>query len=399
MLAAGFLFTALLLFYVGYLLRCAWHWGRLRPNAPANDLPKVSVIIPARNEAANIGACLEAVFAQDYPADAVEVIVVNDHSEDATAGIAVATARNHLGGEGVSFLNEANGGVPESGDANPGSGMRFQLLNLEAQTGPAYKKAAVAYGIRQSQGEIIVTTDADCTMGRGWLRAMVGGFEAGTGLVSGPVELQSGDAFTQMQALEFMGLIAVGAASIASGDPTMCNGANLAYRRRAYEEVGGFSGIDHIASGDDELLMHKIAAHGHWKVAFMKREEAIVRTPAQGTWAQFRAQRIRWVSKSGQYKRRGITAILVLSYLAMLGFPVLAVGGIWEPRLWWLLLGHLAMKILAEAAVLVPAARFFDKLRLLPWLPVEQVAHIAYVLWVGIAGQRKSYQWKGRTVR
>ncbi|MFN8394757.1 MAG: glycosyltransferase [Bacteroidia bacterium] len=398
MLVGGFIFTALLLFYVGYLVRCAWHWGRLRANASADEpLPRVSVIIPARNEAANIEACLNAVFAQDYPADALEVIVVNDHSEDATAGIAVAVARNHLGADAVSFAHPIGENVSGGGSSSVGG--RFRLLNLDAQTGPAYKKAAVAFGIRQSRGEIIVTTDADCTMGPGWLRAMVGGFSEETGLVSGPVELASWDGFTQMQALEFMGLIAVGAASIAAGSPTMCNGANLAYRRRAYDEVGGFSGIDHIASGDDELLMHKIAAQGHWKVAFMKRKVAIVRTPAQGTWAEFKAQRIRWVSKSGQYKRRGITAILVLSYLAVLGFPVLAVAGIWEHRLWWLMLGHLALKIVAEAAVLVPAARFFDKLRLLPWLPVEQVAHIAYVLWVGIAGQRKSYQWKGRTVK
>lgn len=397
MLVGGFFFTALLLFYVGYLIRCAWYWGRLRvPETEEGRLPTVSVIVPARNEAANIEACLRAIFAQDYPADAVEVIVVNDHSEDATAGLAVAVARNHLGAEVVSFLNEGEPGT--DGEASA-STVRFQLLNLEAQTGPAYKKAAVAFGIRQSRGEIIVTTDADCTMGPGWLRAMVGGFGPETGLVSGPVELESWDAFTQMQALEFMGLVAVGAASIGAGAPTMCNGANLAYRRRAYEEVGGFSGIDHIASGDDELLMHKIAAAGGWRVAFMKRVDATVRTPAQGTWAQFRAQRIRWVSKSGQYKRRGITAILVLSYLAMLGFPLLAVAGIWDHRLWWLLLGHLALKIMAEAAVLVPAAGFFDKLRLLAWLPVEQVAHIGYVLWVGIAGQRKSYQWKGRTVR
>ncbi|HEX2900931.1 MAG TPA: glycosyltransferase [Bacteroidia bacterium] len=372
MLVAGFLFTALMLFYVGYLLRSAWYWGRMDGHQVNGELPTVSVIVPARNEAANVGDCLRAILAQDYPADRMELILVNDHSEDATVAIARQVAAGHP---------------------------IFKLLDLEMQTGAAYKKAAVAKGIAASRGEIIVTTDADCVMGPDWLRTMMAQFDAGTGLVSGPVLLEGKSIFGQFQALEFMGLIAVGAASIASGSPTMCNGANLAYRRAAYDAVGGFAGIDHIASGDDELLMHKIARLPQFRILFAKDRAAIVRTHAQETWTAFKQQRIRWVSKSRHYERSAITNTLVLSYLAMLGFPVLLMAGFWDARLWWLMLAHLGMKLLAEAAVLVPAAVFFGKLQLLRWLPFEQAAHIAYVLWVGIAGNRKSYDWKGRNVK
>lgn len=372
MLIPAFILTGLLLFYVGYLLRSAWYWGKLEEPVQGGDhLPRVAVIVPARNEATHIVACVQAILAQDYPRGLMEVIVVNDHSEDDTAALAQAAA---------------------------GHDPRFRILSLEAQTGPAYKKAAVAQGIAASSSELIVTTDADCVMGPQWLRSLVGCFDAGTGLVSGPVLLEGKGLFAEFQALEFMGLIAVGAAAIAAGHPTMCNGANLAYRRTAYEAVGGFAGIDHIASGDDELLMHKVAAMPQFQVRFAKLAAAIVRTPAQPTWEAFKQQRIRWVSKSRHYKRKAITLVLVLSYMAMLGFPLLAMAGMWDARLWGLLGLHAVLKLAAEAAVLVPAAIFFGKLPLLRWLPLEQAAHIAYVLWVGIAGNVTSYQWKGREV-
>ncbi|MEY3443660.1 MAG: hypothetical protein RLZZ519_1941 [Bacteroidota bacterium] len=372
MLLLGFLFTALMLFYVGYLLRCAWFWSRIQVEAPLAEFPIVSVIVPARNEAANVAACVKAILDQNYPKDRFELILVNDHSEDDTVVIANQAA-----------LGNSN----------------FKAVHLEMKSGSAYKKAAVAQGIGACRGEIIVTTDADCTMGPDWLRTMVAQFDADAGLVSGPVLLDGKSIFGQFQALEFMGLIAVGAASIAAGSPTMCNGANLAYRRAAYDAVGGFAGIDHIASGDDELLMHKIATLPQFKIRFAKDRRAIVHTHAQETWAAFKQQRIRWVSKSRHYQRSSITWILILSYLAMLGFPLLIIGGIWDSNLWWLFLLHLGMKMLAEAMVLVQSAVFFDKLRLLRWLPFEQAAHIAYVLWVGLAGNRKNYSWKGRSVK
>lgn len=362
----------LMLFYAGYLLRIAWHFSRIKPaTQPPQTLPTITVIVPARNESERVGACIRALCAQNYPPHKLEIILVNDHSDDDTVLVA----------------QHAAGGDP-----------RLRILNLDIQTGNAYKKAAVAFGIAHSKGEWIITTDADCKMEAGWLRSMAKHFQDRVAMVSGPVQLTGKGIFEEFQALEFMGLIAVGAGGIEAGSPTMCNGANLAYRRSAYEQVGGFQGIDYIASGDDELLMHKMAGLG-LPIRFSKDKESIVRTPAQSTWAGFKAQRIRWVSKSRVYKRSSITTTLVLSYLAMAGIPLLAILAIWEPRLWWVVGAELLLKMTAEAFVLVQAAAFFDNLRLLVWLPFEQMAHITYVLWVGLAGNRKEYTWKGRTVR
>jgi cellulose synthase/poly-beta-1,6-N-acetylglucosamine synthase-like glycosyltransferase len=364
--------VALMLFYAGYLIRMAWYFGRLETKGKAQGpLQRVSVIVPARNEALNVAACVHALENQHYPAELLELILVDDHSEDDTVAVAAEAS---------------------------GSQGRLRIVRLQSQPGWAYKKAAVAAGIAQATGDLILTTDADCVAGPDWVATMVGFFEPGVSMVAGPVLLTGETLFARFQALEFMGLIAVGAGAIAAGSPTMCNGANLAYRRDAFAMVGGFSGIDHIASGDDELLMHKLVAAG-MQVRFAKARAAIVRTPAQADWPAFKAQRIRWVSKSRHYDRKGITATLVLAYLAIAGLPLLAIAALWWPIGWVFFAAAFVLKMLGELAVLAQSASFFGNLRLLAWLPLEQAAHVAYVLWVGIAGNQKGYRWKGRAVQ
>lgn len=338
--------------------------------ASAKEL-KVSVIIPARNEEENIATCLNAISHQKYPTELLEIIVVDDLSTDNTAKIAADFSQNEP---------------------------RIQVIQLADYPGKQRKKAALEVGIQSATGEIILTTDADCQMGQHWVSAMVAQFDQNADLISGPVVLTGSGALAKMQTLEFMGLITVGAASIASGQPNMCNGANLAYRKSAFNAVGGFLDNQGLASGDDEFLMHKIAAMGG-KIAFAKSQESIVRTAAPRAWKIFRNQRIRWVSKSTHYKRKSITAILVISWLAMLGFPVWTLLGFWNPVAWYFAFAGIAWKTLVECCVLLPATRFFRRPELLIWLVPEQILHIAYVLWVGVAGNLGKYEWKGRILR
>lgn len=368
----GFL-TACMVFYAVYLLHNASLFASLKPHTSnKSHFPLVTVIVPARDEEDKIAACLQAISRQTYPKDKFEVLLVNDHSEDATVSIAENIAKSFPG---------------------------LRILHLGEVQGPAYKKAAVALGISEAKGEIILTTDADCVMGAEWLSSMLAHFEPDTGMVSGPVALTGNKLFQRFQALEFMGLQLVGAGGIADGKPTMCNGANLAYRKEVFEEVGGFAGIDHIASGDDELLMHKIAASGTWKVRFAKSRAAVVQTEALPDVGSFRKQRTRWVSKSTAYQQKGITYTLILSYLAILALPVSAVLSIWEPQLMYWFLANLALKVLSEAVILRQATHFFKRKKLLWILLPEQVLHVIYVLWVGIAGNVRSYEWKGRKVQ
>ena len=67
------------------------------PSPPLEHAPQVAVIVPARDEEANIGPCVEALLAQDYPANRFSVLVIDDHSADGTAAIVNAIAESHAG--------------------------------------------------------------------------------------------------------------------------------------------------------------------------------------------------------------------------------------------------------------------------------------------------------------
>ena len=134
------------------------------------------------------------------------------------------------------------------------------------------RKRAIRYGIEQSIGDIIVTTDADCIYADDWLSSLVSNFEDSVGFVSGPVEFKdNGNVFSKLQKLEFAGLIFTGAGLIGAGKPTICNAANIAYRKKAFDEVNGFEYDMDLSSGDDELLMQKIAQDTEYKCKILIR--------------------------------------------------------------------------------------------------------------------------------
>lgn len=366
-----------MLFYAAYILWNYYYFAFRTNPIPVliqgEILPSVTLIIPARNEEKYIGSLLDDILQQNYPADKLQVIVMDDFSTDSTAEICreKMSARAH-----------------------------WKLIPLIKPQGNAYKKAAITQAIAVASGEIILTTDADCTAGPDWVLQMVSAMLPDTGLVSGPVCMwDDGSWFQQFQALEFIGLISIGAASMTRNQPNMCNGANLAYRRQVFYEVGGFEGIDHIASGDDELLMHKIQATGKYKVRFQKAKEAIVRTAPCTSFTQFVNQRIRWVSKSTHYKNTSITFIMSLIYLAMLSIPVSVILAVLNPEYIFLPCFLLLLKIIPEAFILFSGTRFFGRKELMFWFLPEQILHIPYILWAGLAGNLKQYAWKERLVK
>ena len=120
--------------------------------------------------------------------------------------------------------------------------------------------------------------------------------------------------FKIFQSLDFMTLQGITGASVYKKIHNMCNGANLAYEKKAFYEVSGFEGIDNIASGDDMLLMHKIQKKYPGKIGYIKSANAIVQTQPSENLKEFINQRIRWASKADRYPDIKITAVLFLVY-------------------------------------------------------------------------------------
>lgn len=366
----------LLLPYTVLLLLYRYWWSKTKTvtvNRTFQPSTRFSIIIPARNEEQNINACLQSIAQLNYPNELFEVIVMDDFSTDAT----VATAQR------FPFVKV------------------LELKTLLNEKINSYKKKAIELGIAASTGDYIVTTDADCIVPENWLSNFAFIIQQKpTVFIAAPVAMkEEGSAIKVFQSLDFLSLQGITAASVGAGFHSMCNGANLCYSKEAFYKVDGFKGVDHIASGDDMLLMHKLYKQYPNEVHYCKAADSIVLTEPVETVAAFFRQRIRWASKADKYDDKRIFAVLLLVYLLNVWLLVLAISCFFISNNLQLLLLALGIKTIAELFFLFPVARFFQKQQLLVWFPLAQPFHIVYTVIAGWLGKFGNYEWKGRTVR
>jgi len=162
--------------------------------------------------------------------------------------------------------------------------------------------------------------------------------------------------------------------------------------------VGGFQGIDDLASGDDELLLHKIAARYPGKIGFLKNRDAIVYTHAKPTLGEFLQQRKRWASKSTRYKNKAIIVLGVFIWFFNLSILLNLVTGIFILGFLKIALLQLVLKIAVEFVFLMDVTKFARRRSLMVLLPVLNVLHVLYIIYIGVAGNSGKYNWKGRMV-
>ncbi len=350
-----------------------WHKLVYFTSQKSDPHTRVSIIVAARDEEANINKTIDDLIAQQYPEALTEIIIIDDHSTDRTAEIVLSYADRNVK---LIKLNED------------------RALN-------SYKKKAIQTAIGTCTGDLIITTDADCRMGPNWLATIVNLYEEKNyKMISSPVAyFQEKSFFERLQSLEFLYLIGLGASTIGNKQPSTCNGANLAYEKATFYEVGGFQGIDDLASGDDELLLHKIAAKYPDKIGFLKNREAIVYTHAKETLSSFIQQRKRWASKSTRYKNKAIIVLGVLIWIFNLSILSNFITGLFIPGFLTVMFYQLLVKMLLETLFLWDVTGFAKRRSLLILIPVLNVLHIIYIVYIGIAGNSGKYNWKGRMVR
>ncbi len=331
---------------------------------------RITVIIPVRNEAATIEKLLDDLHKQTFRQ--FEVIIADDASTDNTGQLVRQYA------EQASFA--------------------LHPLSLNDERSASPKKRAITQSIALATGDLIVTTDGDCRVGPDWL-ATIASFYTRTGakLISGPVTFtEEHSLFDTLQTVEFASLIGSGACTMGLGYPTMCNGANLCYEKKVFTEVGGFAGVDHLASGDDEFLMHKIASRYPDGVRFLKHAEAIVRTGPHRSWGAFYNQRKRWASKWKAYASYGPSVLAVFIFLSNAA-PVISVlgwmGGYLTGSMVLMVLG---LKVVPELLFLRQILVFLRKRSAVWGIPFTQLIYPLYVLFFGLAAQGKGYIWKER---
>ena len=351
------------------MLRYSLDWKKHKEFRPSqNDYKiKVSVVVVARNEAKNIEKCLASIAAQNYPKHLFEIILADDQSNDNTVDLA-----KNLGIEQLTIVQ------------NP------TLIG---------KKQLLAFAISAAKGELIVCTDADCWVPVNWIEFIVAIYiERKAKFIAAPVLFEDNKTlFEQFQALDFLGMMAITAAGISGKYLYMCNGANLAYPKAVFEELGGFEGIDSKASGDDMLLMQKIAIKYPIDIVYLKNPKAAVCTKAQESVFVFWQQRLRWASKSGDYPQRSAIFQLALVWTFILSILICLSIAFFEPYLLIVFAFMVMLKMIADFILLKSAASYFSKKHLLNIFLPAVFLHWFYILSVGFMSLfKKKYDWKGR---
>ncbi len=334
-----------------------------------------SVIVPVRDEAPRLTACLEALSELLRTGPRYEVLVVDDASEDDSLARATRFAARLAGG------------------------VSFRVLRAVG-TG---KKAALVTGIAAARGEWIATLDADVLVPPGWLRGLDRARHPRSVAVAGPVALAPAPTlFGRFQALDFCGMMAITGATLRAGRFVMGNGANLAFAKTAFAAVGGYELSGRAAaSGDDMVLLGKLSERFPGGIAFAKTRAAVVRTPPLPTLAAFVRQRWRWSAKTGLNLQPALTATLGLVWAFHTGL-LIGVPLALHRRLGWSALAFgWSAKLVVDHRLLREATRFFGREHLLGVdYPVLAIMHAAYVSGVGALSLLPlRFEWKGRRSR
>ncbi len=368
-------FYLLLLFYVAIVLFFIYGWLRSKKYITKREQlnTTLTVVVAVRNEESNIINLLNDLKSQSYSSNLFDVIIVDDHSNDNTAQLI----------EGFEMAN-----------------LRLIKLNLDKPIN-SYKKKAITEAIKLSNAKLIVSTDGDCRLNKEWLTTIVDFYESNKfKVISAPVTFhQQQNLFEIFQTIEFQYLIGIGAAAIFNNYPITCNGANFIYEREVFNELDGFKGIDHKATGDDELFLHKVFTKYPNSAGFIKSENAIVKTYAKHNLSGFIQQRKRWASKSTGYTDKKVVSIVVGVFLFNLALFLSPIIYFFDNSIFEFFSIAIILKLLFDGCFMFLMLRFFDNIRYIFYFPLIVFLYVFYILYIGVIGNiNKTYHWKGRKV-
>lgn len=372
MLVELYIFSFVIVAYGTFTTLALIGIGKLRRQVPASRLPDpyISIVMSMRNEEEHIILCLGQLVRQSYPVSQFELILIDDASEDSSFAKAQA------------FLER--------------SGMAYTLTRQSTHKG---KKHNIAQAIAQARGSIIVTSDADVVFRYStWLAAIANYFKLyKPGMLVMPVDFKpDGKLLTAFQIVENMALTAITAGYTGLQKPFMCNGANLAFLKSAYDAVGGYESHRHIASGDDVFLLEDLKKADRRAIHYLFSRELIAHTSPQPDMGSLFLQRLRWASKTKHNSSALNLLAGLIVMLANLLFLALVVAILKKSWIIPYLSIFVAAKFVFDFLLLFLASDFLGRIRYLAWfLPFECVYWI-YAFVIGISSFFIKPSWKGK---
>jgi len=346
--------------YVIYILLFSLLLAFSKRSSQRTTTRSVTIVVPFRNEKSHLGKLLKSFSELDYPKEQIEVILVNDHSSD--------------GSENTNLEN---------------FNFDIQIINCEKEG----KKAALTTGITMASNDIIVQTDADCVVPRYWLSTVVGELE-NSDLFCGTVLFSN----SLIQNLELFAYQGVGKASLMLSSPILANGANMAYRKSDFIDIGGYQDNYKTSSGDDVFLLRSFAKHKK-SIVYSFSPDACVSTTAEKSLIRFFQQRVRWASKTGKSKHIGtlFAGTILLSTNLCVVFQI----AIWTVYGFTYDIGLVAVlsKITIDILILFLVALSTRVYRPLLCLPIAITLYSLYIVLIAILCVFYRPEWKNRKIQ
>jgi poly-beta-1,6-N-acetyl-D-glucosamine synthase len=365
-LILAFIFSII---YSSLILYIIVGWNKANEIKIGVEEKNFSVIIPAKNEERYIGACIESILHSKYPAQLIEIIVIDDKSEDNTYEV---------------VKNQAN-------------------VILIQQSHSLGKKAAITRGISEAKNEYIITLDADCIVQYNWFNIIAANFEANNAdVVVGPVKINQtrNDILSRFEFYDTVAMMAITVNGIFRNKYFLANGANLAYRKSVFLSLGGFDDNKNLASGDDVFFVNKAAQSGY-KIVASKSDESAVITYAQDNFKALLNQRKRWATKTIYYANTSILGIQAIVFVVSAYIVIAIVGGSFF-SLKILQSGILLMviKMIVDYFFLSKVTRYFQDSKKMTLFFPSFFLYIFMILYMGLqALLPKEYYWKGKKVK
>ena len=333
---------------------------------------KFSVIIPFRNESENLQELIGSIAELNYPTSMFEIILIDDNSTDDSVTI--------IQKEQASF-----------------SSLNIKLLANEHLTNSP-KKDAIAKGINNASHEWIVTTDADCVLPKYWLDCYDYFIKSTTSnVLVAPVTYKKTKSFLErFQLLDVMSLQGATIGGFGLKKPFLCNGANLAYKKRFFRDINGFEGNTNIASGDDIFLLEKAIKHEKNTIHYIKNNQITVTTIPQPSFKSLKSQRVRWAAKTSSYKNAfaKLTGFIVLVMNALIVcLPLLVLVQVISLKTF---IYTFAIKFLIDFLLLFKTARFLEQEQYLASYFFSSILYPFFSVYIAFISVFKGYKWKDR---
>ena len=371
------LFSVLIILaYVGFILWLVLVFILKQKKQKQTDYePFISLVIIFRNEEKALPLLLQSILKQDYPKSKMEIIFVDDSSNDNSLSLVRTFQKNQRE-------------------------YPVKIFELCKEKNNAFgKKEALTLAYSKAEGDYILLTDADCQFDTKNIRSRIQSFQnPKIKMVSAAVLINKEKTiFSLSQSLENLSLIATTAATTAATIPILSNGANLAFERKSFLKLSADALLKEENSGDDLFLLHSFKKHfGAKSIAFEFDNDSVVYTQAQPNIKSFFNQRKRWLSKSKSFKDIWLITISLLVLIVNINILIAAIACIFNAKYLIVFLLLFGLKFCVDFLFLSIVAQWYKQKYLLWIYPLVQLFYPLFVVISNLSALFFSYEWKGR---